>query len=112
MIGCGNLTVASGTEGLIDLILRGSFAPAPGWTLSADLHHFMSHQDYLGATNEFGSAKGTEIDLYAKTTNIKGATAQVGVSIFQPSEHFAGPDADPGIWGYLMFTANFGSKLK
>ena len=103
--------IGSNVEGLIDLYLRGSMSPANGWTVSADLHHFSTHEDYMGADSATGKKVGVEIDLYARTTNIKGATAQFGVSVFQPAELYAGKDADPGIWAYLMFTANFGKKV-
>ena len=104
--------IPSRAEGLIDIFVRGSITPVEGWTLSADVHHFMSHQDYMGTGGNLDSDVGVEIDLYAKTTKIKGAVAQIGVSAFEPATHFAGSDADTGLWGYLMFTANFGAKVK
>ncbi len=101
--------LASNPEGLIDLILRGSVAPAPKWMLKTDLHLFQTVEDYtVSGSTETSTSVGTEIDITLVTTSIPGFTWQTGFSAFLPSEDFAGPDADPGIWVYLMGIVSFG----
>jgi hypothetical protein len=101
--------VESRDEGLMDLILRGQTAPGPGWLIKGDLHYFRAAQDYLVEhTQETSSDIGVEIDLTVSTSRVAGIGLQGGFSVFFPSESFAGPDADPGLWGYVMGTVNFG----
>ncbi|GAB4315163.1 MAG: hypothetical protein Kow0074_02590 [Candidatus Zixiibacteriota bacterium] len=101
--------VASNREGLLDLLARASIAPVPGWRLGLDAHYFRSAAEYQGTTGEMTNSIGAEFDLHASTTRIAGAKIASGVSVFLPSEEFAGPENEPGLWGYLMITVGFGS---
>ncbi len=101
--------ITSGAAGLVDIILRGQVDPLRGWTLKGDLHFFTTAADYVspidGATTK---DVGVEFDLSVSTTRVAGVLLQVGISVFAPSEDFAGfADPDPGVWTYSMATANF-----
>ncbi|MBD3299349.1 MAG: hypothetical protein GF341_11880 [candidate division Zixibacteria bacterium] len=100
--------ITSRPEGLLDLIARGSISPAPGWRLGLDAHYFRSAADYLTEAGEDTNAIGAEFDLHASTTRVAGANIAGGASVFFPSEDFAGADNEPGLWGYLMVTVQFG----
>jgi hypothetical protein len=107
-------------EGLMDLMARLSMEPAPGWTLKADGHYFMTAVDYVDYQNEETKDGGIEVDLTATTTKIAGLKVDGGVSAFFPSKSFANeiynlrdPEkTDPGLWAYLMLTAGFGEQIK
>ena len=101
--------VGSNQSGLMDLILRGKIDPINGWIIKGDFHYFTTAKDYADPINS-GTTKdvGAEIDLTVKTSRVKGVTLQGGVSLFLPSESFAGmKDPDPGFWFYDMATVNF-----
>ena len=101
--------------GLMDLMLRGKFNPATGWTIKGDLHYFTTAQDYTTLPSidmpETITSKdvGIEIDLSVSTTRVAGVNLSGGASVFLPKETFAGMvDPDPGLWGWAMATVNFG----
>lgn len=103
--------LASRPEGLVDLMLRGSMVPAPGWAVEADVHLFRAATEYVDFEGEETSAVGAEVDLTASTSRIAGVGLAGGASLFLPSESFAGfADPDPGLWFYAMLTAEFGGK--
>jgi hypothetical protein len=101
-----NIPVATNQRGLQDIALKGSYRPADGHTVRADLHSF-----HLVATDGLASGHiGEELDL---TYNWAYAT---GVSITGGASYFlAASDAPPGlgspgdnqVWGYLMLDVVF-----
>jgi len=114
--------VASNPEGLLDIYARAAVTLSPGWSLTADLHHFRTPQDFLpfpleAVAQEATRQLGTELDLTLSTTTVPGLTLTGGLSVFAASDEFAKrtigagigeePGNDPGIWSYLMATANF-----
>ncbi len=101
--------LGSNMAGLMDIILRGSFDPAPGWTLKGDFHYFSTAQDYYGSvSNSMTKDVGMEIDLTLSTTRISGIKLVGGASLFLPQDDFAEmKDADPGFWGYTMAIMDF-----
>jgi hypothetical protein len=110
-------------EGLVDLMARGSMVPGTGWTLKADAHYFRTAAEYVDFEGEETSSIGFELDLMASTTRIAGVKIDAGASVFLPTDSFANEyweanklpgsdETDPGLWGYLMFTAGFGKELE
>jgi hypothetical protein len=98
--------LASTPEGLIDLYLRQSLKPGQWW-FGLDAHLFRTGAEYASRVdNENTSAVGIELDATAKSPPVGKARFQFGGSLFLPSEDWAGQDADPGFWGYLMLTLN------
>jgi hypothetical protein len=99
--------------GLMDLMLRGSFDPTPGWTVKGDLHFFQTAEKYIDPMDTLGltttSDVGIEFDLTVSTTRVAGINLEAGASLFLPKEAFAGmKDPDPGFWVWSMATLNFG----
>ncbi len=104
--------LASNEQGLMDLMLRGSVAPASGWELRADIHYFMTAEKYVDFDAQETSAVGWEVDLAARTTRIAGMKVDGGLAFFVPDDSFAGfADTKTGLWGYVMLTGNFGGKM-
>jgi hypothetical protein len=100
-----DLFVSSDIEGLIDLYLRNKLKLESGWILGGDIHYFQTAQDYMSVVDGTEtSSVGVEVDLTARTPAIGKAAVQLGASAFFPAEDFAGEDADPGLWGYVMVT--------
>ncbi len=101
--------VSSNPGGLMDLMLRGSVDPAPGWTIKGDLHYFSTAQDYVSPIDtSLTKDVGIEFDLTVSTTRVAGVELLAGASIFLPQEAFAGmTDPDPGFWAYSMATLDF-----
>ncbi|MFQ6007346.1 MAG: alginate export family protein, partial [Candidatus Zixiibacteriota bacterium] len=102
--------VPSFTAGLVDLMFRGKVDPTEGWTVSGDLHYFMTAEDYLSPIDTSTTTDvGLEFDLTVTTTRVAGVKLDAGASIFLPQEAFAGvKDPDPGFWAWSMATVNFG----
>ncbi|UCC43598.1 MAG: alginate export family protein [Candidatus Zixiibacteriota bacterium] len=101
---------AYANAGLMDLMLRGRFDIAPGWTLKGDFHYFTAAADYRDPTDTtvLTTDIGMEFDFTMVTTSIAGVKWQAGISIFLPKDAFAGRvDPDPGLWLYDMVTINF-----
>ena len=103
--------LASNSLGLIDAAVRGQIKASDRWTLKADLHMFMSAQEYTDSTGASTSAIGNEVDL---TTAFKdGKFGFVfGVSVFMAAdESYAYANKLVGgktsTWNYAMCTANF-----
>lgn len=104
--------LASNDEGLMDLMLRGSMAPASGWVFKADIHYFRSAAEYVDFRDEKTNSVGWEIDLAARTTRIAGMKVDGGLAVFLPNDSYAGiEDSKAGTWAYIMLTGNFGGKL-
>jgi hypothetical protein len=94
--------------GLIDLYLNSSLTFVPDWQFALAAHLFKTHKEYLSLVDGNGTKEvGGEIDLTVVNTQIYGAKFTAGMSAFFPSEDFAGTNADPGLWGYLMTTVDF-----
>ncbi len=102
--------VESRPEGLIDVMARGGLAPVDGWTVGMDAHYFSSAAEYVDQDGERSRSIGAEVDVFVSTTRVAGARLQSGISLFLSTKSFAGPDVDPGMWGYFMVTSDFGTK--
>lgn len=103
--------IESDSSGLMDIVLKGKFNPAHGWTCRADFHYFTRTADYIDFNSKKTQDVGVEIDLTAQTGNIAGVNLDLGTSIFFPTESFAGySNPDPAWWGYIMMTADFSNK--
>lgn len=79
--------------------------PESNFSLSADVHHFMSNQKAYDGKNTFGQ----EIDLTIVYKMVKGTAITWGGSLFFPGDlmktlYF--PREDIAFWSYLMITAN------
>lgn len=108
--------LASNTEGLMDLMFRGSLNPAEGWVVATDVHYFKTAKDYRDPLEDvYTSDIGIEIDASVSTTRIKGITFDTGVSMFLPEESFVRinpgnsrlTESDPTFWVYNQATVNF-----
>lgn len=102
--------LASEDHGLIDLILRGQLDPVPGWNLAMDVHYFRAAQGYTDTAGISAKDIGVEIDLTATTSRIAGISWSNGMSLFVPSDSWAGPGSETGLWFYTMATINFGNE--
>lgn len=102
--------LASEDHGLIDLILRGRLDPAPGWSLAMDIHYFRAARSYIGTAGISARDIGVEIDLSATTSRIAGINWSSGMSLFIPTEDWAGSASETGLWFYTMATINFGNE--
>ncbi len=94
--------------GLVDAILRGSYATSPTTSLRLDIHRFRTAQERNGL-----NTLGTEIDLVGNWRMAKPASLQVGVAAYVPEElmtqlspAFAGGESTTW-WGYAQFTVNW-----
>lgn len=97
-----------GDQGLVDLMLKGDLHPVKDWKVGIDFHYFESAQEYKDYTGGYSKDIGFEIDAGVSTKKIKGLDLSAGVSLFLPSESYAGKsDPDPGYWMYAMITAGF-----
>ena len=97
---------------MIDIILSGAISPDKAWTIGVNTHYFTAAADYLDKQGSLSKDIGVEMDFYAKTTAVAGVQLVSGLSLFLPSEAYAGTDADPGLWGYFMITTNFSTEEK
>jgi len=98
--------LGTSTQGLMDIILRGTLKPSPKSTVLIDIHHFQTMQDYQIAGGGTSKAIGQEIDITGKYGLHKGLDLQGGASVFITSEDWHA-DADPALWLYAMITAGF-----
>jgi hypothetical protein len=99
--------LASEDHGLADLMLRGNLDPIPGWSLAMNIHYFRAAQSYTDTAGISAKDIGVEIDLSASTTRIAGINWSNGMSLFLPSEKWAGSDPETALWFYTMATINF-----
>lgn len=99
--------VGSPANGLVDLILRGKFAPVEGWLFKGDIHYFKTAQEYAVDANTNSKNVGIELDFGVSTSKIAGINWASGVSVFLPDDDWAGADAETGMWLYSMATLNF-----
>lgn len=79
--------------------------PESNFSLSADVHHFMSNQKASDGKNTFGQ----EIDLTIVYKFVKGTNITWGGSLFFPGDLMKtnySPREDISFWSYLMITAN------
>lgn len=92
--------------GLNDFYFKSTFdLPGTDFSLSADIHHFMSNQKSSDGKNTFGQ----EIDLTLVYKFIKGTNITWGGSLFFPGDLMKAlyaPREDAAFWTYLMITAN------
>ncbi|MCC7143830.1 MAG: alginate export family protein [Candidatus Eisenbacteria bacterium] len=100
--------VPSRAPGLLDAMLRYSTQPTEGWTLKGDVHYFATVADYVDFEGKKTTSVGSEMDITASTTRVKGVTVDLGASLFFASESFAGQkDPELGQWAWASMTANF-----
>ena len=95
-------------EGLMDLVGRFKFNPANDITLALDLHLFRTMEEYTVAGTdgeETSNAIGQEIDITVKHDIYDGLAAQLGASIFSPSDDYYN-DGNTATWFYFQLTAN------
>lgn len=97
--------------GLMDIILRGTVEPVEKWTVDIDLHHFQSMEDHVDASDttppfDMSTAIGQELDITIKRPIQENLGFQSGISAFFASDEWIN-NADPAVWIYLMFTADF-----
>lgn len=92
--------------GLNDFYFKSTFnLPESNFSLSADVHHFMSNQKASDGKNIFGQ----ELDLTIVYKFVKGTNITWGGSIFFPEDlmkKIYSPREDISFWSYLMVTAN------
>ncbi|AFH48574.1 Hypothetical protein IALB_0862 [Ignavibacterium album JCM 16511] len=92
--------------GVSDFYLKTSFSPVDSkFSLSADVHHFMSNQKSAADQNTFGQ----EIDLTIIYKFAQGTNITWGGSVFLPGDLMKtlySPREDAAFWTYLMITAN------
>ena len=96
------------TAGLMDLMGRFKFDPAPDWSVAADVHLFRTMEDYYvpGSQGEDTSSDiGQEIDATIKHQIYTGLNAQIGASLFFPSDDWY-QDGNTATWLYFMLTAD------
>ena len=99
--------LGGGPNGLMDIALRGKMDITDGWTAGADFHLFSAAQEYMGAT-ELTKDIGSEIDIFVKTSRVKGVALQCGYSMFTAKDEFANvADKQSGRWLYGQATMNF-----
>lgn len=103
--------IANRTDGLMDIILRGTIEPDEKWSIDIDIHHFQTMEDHVdasdtSATPGMSKAIGQEIDITFKRPIQEGLGFQGGVSAFFASDEWI-YEADPSFWIYLMLTAGF-----
>ena len=111
--------VASGSTGLMDVMVRGKVNASPKLLLKADIHVFHAAKDYADPVDgSTGKAVGKEIDLTVVSSHVKGLGLSGGASIFIPDQSFANVSVslpgniregstDPAFWLYTMATVNF-----
>jgi len=101
--------VGSNTEGLMDVILRGKIDPIRGWTIKGDIHYFATAKDFVSPIDSSTTkGLGVEIDLSVSTTRVKGVNLVTGLSVFGPTEAYAGvADPEAGFWAYSQAIVNF-----
>jgi|GEM_PF-288553 len=124
-----NFISASGADtnflGLVDYVIKTSIAPANGWTLKADLHHFTTaeginaNSNFSGATTGGASndsnSLGEELDLTLVHKYNANTTISAGYSKYWQTQGFELLNANassiatvtPADWAYLMFHVKF-----
>ncbi len=94
-------------QGLVDYMVRGQIRPTERWTMQADFHYFRTEKipESLPDTKKIG----TEVDLTAENSSIKGVTLTGGASFFFPNLEYdyRREKEKTGVWMYLMTTVNF-----
>jgi len=98
--------LGTSSQGLMDVILRGSLKPSPKSAILIDIHHFQTMKDYQTSSGGKSKAIGQEIDITGKYSWQKGLGLQGGASVFIASDDWRA-DADPALWLYAMITAGF-----
>ncbi|UCE66814.1 MAG: alginate export family protein [Candidatus Zixiibacteriota bacterium] len=103
--------IADRTDGLMDLILRGTIKPFAKGSIDIDIHHFQTMEDHIDASDTTippGTSKaiGQELDITFTRPIQEGLGFQGGVSAFFASDEWI-YDVDPAFWIYLMLTAGF-----
>lgn len=94
--------------GLVDAILRASWAPTDRATVRADLHRFWTAKERAGAR-----ALGTELDLVGTWKVATPLGLETGGGIFVPEPLASGLlpafalGDDPAPWGYLQLTVRW-----
>ncbi len=93
-------------EGLNNFYLKTAAKTGEKSKLIAQVHHFMSNQEYASAENaELTNAIGTEIDLIYNLNISKAFNAKLGYSQFFASEDFGViPNDDFNNWVWLQLT--------
>ena len=101
--------LSSGTAGLMDVILRGKVDPIRGWAIKGDIHYFATAKDFVSPIDSsMTKSLGVEFDLSVSTTRVKGVNFVTGLSVFGPTEAYAGfADPEAGFWAYSQATVNF-----
>ncbi|MFH1374160.1 MAG: alginate export family protein [bacterium] len=102
--------LGSGSEGLMDVMLRLKVNPTEGWTVKGDLHLFRTATEYADFSDTTATTRdvGMEFDLGVSTVRVAGVNLAAGTSVFLPSESYVGmADPDPTFWSYFQATANF-----
>jgi len=100
--------IGSPPEGLMDLVGRFKFNPAPDWTAAVDAHLFRTMEEHIvpgTSGEETSNAIGQEIDVTVKRAIYSGLAAQLGASMFFPSDDWY-PDGSTATWFYFMLTAD------
>jgi len=114
-----NRNLGTGALGLIDMALKGSIQPMPGWTVKAAFHWFETDTSASGNPNSVGSTVadgagdelGTEVDLQLIHKYNANTKISAGYSIFAPSQLFVEQRSIVGSseleWAYVMFDVKF-----
>jgi hypothetical protein len=94
--------------GLVDAILRGSWAASPSTTVRFDLHRFWTAEERAGERE-----LGTELDLVGAWKIAAPANLQAGFGVFVPEDLITGllPAFENGDettwWGFVQLTLNW-----